>query len=239
MNYSAFTYAHNCIAGGYPIREAIRAVKPFVSEVVAVDCDSTDGTRDVLESLGCKVLRSRWGRRADGVMSDAMDMHINCMFDNVIFFEADEVWSDGLIRRVVENGITDALVYRVQVEQNFQRLRWGPHLVHRVFKRGRVRKNGHTTDMHPSVVEIIPPEYGYIWDCTYCFRDNWVQRVKQNAELWDEAPQRLRRTPLHFLAPPKAMDFESFMAEKHWTDRASPFDLPEVLKPLVGVTKYA
>ena len=93
--------------------------------------------------------------------------------------------------------------------------------------------------MHPSIMEAISPEHGYIWDCTYCFRDNWVQRATQNAELWGETPQMLRRTPLHFLSPPKAMDWESFMAEKHWTDRASPFDLPEVLKPLVGVVKYA
>ena len=51
MKVSGFTFVHNALAGGYPVAEAIAAVKPHVDEVVAVDMGSDDGTREVLDRL--------------------------------------------------------------------------------------------------------------------------------------------------------------------------------------------
>lgn len=242
MIYSGFTFVHNALVGGYPIREAVKAVQPFVSEVVAVDMGSTDGTREVLESLGCRVIDGKWGTKAEQTLKKAHALHTECKHENIIHFEADEVWDDFLITHIIWRRLKSAIVHRIQVEQNFQRIRWAAHQVHRVFQRGTVTKamdRGHTTDQHDEVQTILSPEYGVIWDCSYVFRDNHVERMKQNATLWNgEEPQYLRRTPQHFLEKPFADNLEKFLAEPQWTWKTSPFRLPDVLKPLVGKTRY-
>ena len=65
MMISGFTFVHNGIEGGYPFMEAVRAVQPFVDEVVAVDAESTDGTREALARLPfVRVVDGPWGREA-------------------------------------------------------------------------------------------------------------------------------------------------------------------------------
>lgn len=241
MKYSGFTFVHNAFTGGYPIREAIGAVAPYVDEVVAVDMQSTDGTRKLLENLGCRIIDGEWGTKAEGTLQKNHGLHVDCRHDNIIHFEADEVWDDLLLDYAVLEETKNALCYRVQVEQNFQRMRWAHHKVHRIFQRGKATKDmnrGHTTVEHDTVGWCIPPDFGLIWDCTYCFRDNWKGRAEQNAKLWGEEPQYKRCTPEHFLYPPMVDDVEAFLCEEHWKFRASPFQLPHVLRPLVGKTKY-
>jgi hypothetical protein len=123
---SGFTFVHNAIDSGYPIVEAIRAVQPYVDEVCVVDMQSTDNTRQVLEKLSVKIIDDYWGN------------------------EAGETLRQALIKYIVElikYDHTDISVHRLQLEQNFQRCRWYPEPVHRVFSRlSHTRKEGHTTD---------------------------------------------------------------------------------------------
>jgi len=42
MKVSGFTFGHNLVEGGYPLVEALLSVYPYVSEMVAVDIESTD-----------------------------------------------------------------------------------------------------------------------------------------------------------------------------------------------------
>lgn len=244
MKISGFTFLHNYSAG-YPIREAVKAIGNYCDEVVAVDMQSTDGTRAVLESLGCRIIDGEWGTKAEMTLCKAHALHTECRHDQILHFEADEIWDDRLVYAAVtmaSNGFPSLAVHRLQVEQNFQRVRWYPELVHRVFRKGQATKDparGHTTKEHESAVPI-GPEHGFLWDVTNCFRDQFVARAVQNSELWEQEPN-FKRVPIHSHMPVKQMSEEeiaAFLAEPHWTWKETPLAIPEILRPLLGVTCY-
>lgn len=242
MMISGFTFVHNALTAGYPIVEAVRAVQPYVDEAVAVDCESTDGTRELLQRLGCRVIDGKWGNEAGKTLRAAHAIYTECHGDSVVHFEADEVFSDSLIRRIVElieGGATDLAVYRLQLEQGFQRCRWYPEPVHRVWNRlQKTIKVGHTTDRAPQA-QIIEPDYGFLWDITNCFKGQWFQRIINQGELWNEEP-KCRMVPIHASQPFEIDDWtaQQRLNDPHWTWKVTPFDIPEILRPLVGKTRY-
>jgi len=257
---SGFTFIHNAIKAGIPIRESINAVLPYVDEMVVIDAESNDGTRELLEQMGseqavCKkykitntpvrIIDAKWGTDGGETLKRLHAMNVECEGDTIVHFEADEVYDEGLLDNLLlhdEDIIHNYSFYRLQVEQNFQRIRWYPELVHRIFPRGTVEKVGHTTN---SSGTIIDPSHGFIWDVTNCFRDNWVDRVEQQAELRKdtETPYpNLMRVPLHFTQRFDLVDIhhgiKDSLKEDHWTWTETPLNIPDILKPLVGKTKY-
>jgi hypothetical protein len=258
MTTSGFTFIHNAIESGYPIVEAIRTVQPYVDEIVVVDMQSTDGTRKLLEELATihiydnpgrnrtiplKIIDGSWGNQAGETLRQAHSRYRQCNGDIIIHFEADEVYDPKLLENIIhliKCGVEDVAVHRLQLEQNFQRCRWYPEPVHRVFPRlAHTRKDGHTTDRH-SQATILGPECGYLWDITNCFRDNWMNRVEKQAELRNEEPRYLM-TPIHCVLPAEISEVEAqrwIYGGRHWEWQNTPFAIPEVLKPLVGMVKY-
>lgn len=239
---SGFTFGHNCISGGIPFVEAISAVRPYVDEVIAVDMQSTDGTREVLTKLCERVLFSPWNGR--DTTPNAFLKHVECKGETIIFFEADEVYSDNLLKEIqwyLGRGHNNLAVYRIQLEQNFQRCREYPVPVHRIFPRG-----GGTYRIHPTIfprdsrtpVEIIPQEAGMLYDCSNIFRDNWLQRKQTQSEIW--GPPRHLMVSGHFTEPNEISEEEELarLNEPHWLCTSSPFILPKILLPLIGKVKY-
>lgn len=245
MRISGFTFIHNAIEGGYPIVEVIQALQPFTQEIVIVDAQSTDGTRQILERMAAKmgnhlrILDGPWGDQAGQTLAALHAMHTACDGDIIIHAEGDEVWDGMLLAEVVKRikaSQHDIAVHRIQVEQNFQRCRWYPWPVHRVFPKGTVRKVGETTDRRYDAL-VLGPEHGYLWDVTNCFRDNWMGRVRNQAELW-HGEASYKAVPLHFAEGIEVVDTGTFLNQEHWFRKRSPFDLPGPLKRLVGMTKY-
>jgi hypothetical protein len=139
----------------------------------------------------------------------------------------------------IHSGTDDIAVYRIQLEQNFQRCRWYPELVHRIWAReSNTRKEGHTTNRHNEAF-ALSPDAGYLWDITNCFRDNWFNRVNKQAELRGEEPSYLM-VGEHCTLPGKINEREAKLRlnERHWKWNSTPFNIPEILKPLVGMVKY-
>lgn len=241
-NISGFSYVHNALDGGYPIVEVVRAIEPFVDEFVVVDADSTDDTRKILSELGVTVISAPWGGMAGETLRRLHSMHADiCKYDIIIHAEADEVWEHGLLVNTVKllrdhAELTDYGAFRIQVEQNFQRIREYPTPVHRVYKRGSVIKDGRSTNRH-NEAHIMPQQLGMIWDVTNCFRDCWENRVKQNAELWGEEEQ-YRRVPRHFVEDHKITNIAAFLKQDHWTFTHTPIRVPPPLLKLVGQTRY-
>lgn len=239
MFLSGFTFVYNAIEGGYPIVEAIAAVRPYVSEIVAVDCQSTDGTREILEKVCDWVIAGPpWeGRDAS---RRAYDYHRNCHGDVIIFFEADEVYSDKLLKSVtksIKSGILYIGVHRIQIGQNFQRVREYPTPCYRIFPKGDGNYQNHPMAC-PEGVTILLPESGLLWDCSNCFRDNWLTR-KANQSL-SFGPSRHLLTARHFTEPnevDEATELER-LKEPHWEWTTTPLDIPKILRPLVGKTRY-
>ena len=247
MSISGFTFIHNAIAAGIPVFEAIIAVKPYVDEIVVVDMESDDGTTELLHKFGCKVIDGKWGSLAGKTLSDAHALHEKCSGDTIVHFEADEVFDDKLIREVrktINQGESQILVPRIQLEQNFQKMRWGPIWVHRVFKKGTVQKYGESTVQHKSGAVYPKLNFGYLWDITNNFRNNWIRRLEQQAELWNlsDALTEFQAVPLHSFDC-KAMTItasnrEDFFNQHHWWSTQSPYNIPLSLRKWMGITEY-
>lgn len=247
MKLSGFTFVHNALEGGYPIREAIAAVQPFVDDILIVDMQSTDGTDKFLEDLKhngdyrLTVLNSPWvmnkGREP---LHNAFKKHVYCNHDTIVFFEADEVFDNSLLEavtRITIKGVQDIAVHRLQIERNFQRCRWYPIPVHRIIRKGSNSYLNHPTEIEKNIF-TIGTEHGFLWDCTNCFRDNWRDRQRNQAELW--GPSRNLMVPLHFTESfeLERKEFYNQFSGDEWKWTRSPFDIPDVLKHLVGKTKY-
>lgn len=239
MKISGFTFGHDCLRGGYPVAEAIAAVRPFVDEVVAVDMESTDGTRAVLERLCDHVLDSPW-RTDRKPMDVAFLKHVQCAGDAILLFEADEVFAPSLAKAVVglaKAGHRDLRVWRLQVAQNGQRLPWAPHPVHRLFPKGLGTYLDNPV-VAPDSIPVVSAEHGYLWDVTMWFRDCYWDRRRAHSEAWGSQRNVLARE--HFLQSAEVSDRElaEILAAPHWAATESPFALPDLVKGLVGMTTY-
>ena len=166
-------------------------------------------------------------------------MHTLCKGDIIVHFEADEVFEKRILLSAIHeyDHFEYKAFWRLQVEQNFQRIRWYPELVTRVFPKGKATKEGHTIKETEYTVAI---PFGFLWDVTNCFRDQWIARCEQQARLWGTEP-KYRMVGLHANSGLEELtreQAEERLKEPHWTWTSSPLDLPDILKPLVGVTKY-
>lgn len=239
---SAFSFGYNLIEGGYPFIEAIEAVKNHVDDVYFVDCQSTDETRKVLEKLGVNILEGEWGNKAGDTLRKAHFLYKKCAGEIIVHFEADEVYDDSLISQIrlfIEKEHYDISVKRIQVEQNFQRVRWWPHFVHRVFPKDKYTlKDGNSTNRKDSPDMLYINSGGYLWDCTNCFRDNWLSRIDNQTKLWGNSNYLI--APEHINEKNTLDRFETIQRLKDplWECQQTPLKIPKRLENLVGMIKY-
>jgi len=216
--------------------QAVEAIRSYVDEVVAVDCQSTDDTRRVLQATCHKVIDGpAWEGR--DIQHQVFELHRQCEGDTIILFEADEVYDESLLSEIhwaIEKGHTDIGVYRIQIEQNFQRIRCYPEPVYRVFPKGGGNYQNHPTQCLDSTY-VLPPTAGYLWDCSNCFKYNWATRTINQAKVWGNPHTYV--VARHFVEP--NIMSEDFFSQPHWGFTSTPLAIPTVLKPLLGMAKYS
>lgn len=235
MKISAFTFGFDLITGGFPFVEAVAALRPYVDEVLAVDCQSTDDTRRVLQAVCNRVIDGpAWAGR--DIQHQVFELHQECAGNVIILFEADEVYDDNLLSEILwalEKGHTDIGVYRIQCEQNFQRIREYPTPCYRVFPKGGGYYHKHPTRC-PAGVYVLPPTAGYLWDCSNNFPENWVTRKLNQSKVWGEPHSYA--VAKHFAEPNQIGN--DFFQQPHWGFTETPLNIPAVLRPLLGRQRY-
>lgn len=258
MKNSIFTFTYNAISQGYPVIECLYNLLPIGHEIVIVDCGSTDGTKELLESLtsnpNIHIYHDGWemGNGGRNYRKSASKCHSLCKYDTIIFAEADEVWPEHLVQATeleLKNGINNMVFSRYQITQNFQRVFWYPEkgqYVYRIFPRNSSIMQGSENDIFIQDSEDtrkakFNPHFGHIIDCRNNFRDNYITREDTSKVIWNETNRKTYR-----LAPAHASynweiskeELIKELADERWTWNHSIFDLPQILKFHVGRTKY-
>jgi hypothetical protein len=236
MTISGFTFAYNAISGGMPIVESVAVVRTYTDEVIAVDCQSTDDTRRVLSLICDKVIDGpKWEGR--DIQHQVFELHKEyCRGDTIILFEADEVYDDSLLGEIwiaLEMGQRDIGIHRIQIEQNFQRVREYPTPCYRVFPKGGGYYHKHPTYC-PDNVYVLPPSAGLLWDCSNCFKDNWLTRQENQAKVW--GPAHNLAVAKHFAEPNRLTG--DLLEQPHWDFTDTPLKIPEILRKHLGKRGY-
>lgn len=264
MSYpvSACFFIRNAIMGAFCPFESLASVLPLVEEVLILDLISTDGTWELLQEIAqanpkIELHRRPWPKVDAGVFADlANDLIAMCKYPNVWYFQADEVPHENLLRKIKERFDReefDLAFWRIQYGENFQKVRWFPHLVHRVGPKDNFVFVGDGMTSNRTYDAKICSDYGGEWfpkwgalgeegikpytdqmvlDVSQLggFRDNIIDRRKLHAPFWHEEPV-LEGLPVSRWA-------EKALNNPNWTKTESPFNIPGVMKDHVGRLRY-
>jgi glycosyltransferase involved in cell wall biosynthesis len=98
MKVSGFTFVRNAVDLGYPVVEAITSILPLCDEFVVATGDSTDGTTELLRSIGSPKLRlieTAWDPALfvrGAIFAQQTDVALAaCSGDWAFYIQADEV----------------------------------------------------------------------------------------------------------------------------------------------------
>jgi hypothetical protein len=114
MKVSGFTFIRNAVQYDYPIVEAIQSILPLCDEVVVAVGNCTDGTEELIQSIGSgkiKIIHTVWdeglrdGGRVLAIETDKAFRAIAQDADWAFYIQGDEVLPEQYIE-VVREGLT-------------------------------------------------------------------------------------------------------------------------------------
>lgn len=262
MSYqlSACVFIRDTFTGAFCLFESMASVLHLVDEIIVMDLGSTDGTYETLAEIAganpkVKLVRGQWPEIDAGAFATlANDLVGLCANQRVLYLQADEIWHEhllGLMEQRFEAGLVDLAFWRIQYRDNFQKVKWFPHLVHRVGTKDRLNfvGDGMSTDRTwdapicsnfdgswfprwGSMPSAELPVHEMITDVSLVggFRDNIVERRALHAPFWHEEPT--------IEGLPASEWQRQAAANPDWTKAESPFNLPRIMRGLVGMTRY-
>lgn len=267
---SACCFIRNTYTGAFCIFESMAQFLPLCQEMIILDLGSDDGTLEILTDIArlnpkVKLVSGSFTFTDANVFATlANDLIAMCQHDNVIYWQADEIWHENLIqimRQKFEQGQFDLSFWRIQYRDNFQRVKWFPHLVHRVGIRGtdlnegknNFEFNGDGMNTTRSWDARICSNYGGemfpLWgdlghDGIKPYVNEMITDVSLVGGFRDNIPERRRmHAPFWHEEPTiegklEALWYAEALNNPDWTKPDSPYNLPAILRWHVGRVKY-
>jgi len=263
VKVSGCSFISNCFRGAFCMFESMATVLPYVDDYTVLDLGSSDGTLHYLERIAdvnpkVTLLRGEFPQDKDAgnFAKLANDVIAMCPNKVVWYHQADEIWHEDLAPLILGNMTveqSDMAFWRIQYRDNFQKVKWFPHIVHRVGEKGKFNfvGDGMNTDryMEPPIISDYDGGYFTKWgemgegaikpfisqmvlDVSLVggFRDNIIDRRALHAPFWHEPPTIEGK-------PADQWRIEAEMDE-NWTKKKTPFDLPGIMRWHVGRTRY-
>lgn len=258
--------------------ESMAQLMPFADEFFVMDMGSTDGTFEILKDLASsnkkiRLEQSDWPVNPVTGVVDAGSFAVipnqmipECKNDLVWYYQADEIWHDNLLeilRKRFEdfdlNGFKGFSFWRYQLRENFQRIKWFPHIIHRIDVKERFNftGDGMNTDRTNDAEMVSHFDNGFFmkWSDTYKdyphllpthemildissiggFLENIVMKRSHHAPHWREGADVIPIDgQFHNLANWHAEQLRN----PNWTRTSTPYEIPEVMKLHLGKTEY-
>jgi glycosyltransferase involved in cell wall biosynthesis len=248
------------------------SLMPFADEYVVMDCGSTDGSLEVLQSLASKNPRIRIVHSSfdiPGVGPDASifairanDVIAECKNDLVLYHQSDEIFHEDLLDamrcqlELLNDGIPEGWkgmnFWRLQLRDNLQKISWYPHPVNRLDLKARMNHvgDGMNTDRPWDPPFVGGYDGGATWDASYrhdppslplnhmildigrkgMFLENIYNKSLLHSKYWREEPCV------------EGMPADAWVAKERlnidWQKKFSPFDIPKIIRGLLGETSY-
>lgn len=137
LNVCGTTFISNAFRGGFCIFESMATVLSVVDEFHVVDFGSVDGTLEILREIANKNKRIHIHQRAwtktndSSTFADAANECCNiCPTENVLFYQADEVFHENLMSKIKEkyqNNEYSLNFERIQLSHGMHVVKWLPH----------------------------------------------------------------------------------------------------------------
>ena len=264
---SCTTFIKNNQVGGFALWESMATMLALpIEEFVVLDLGSDDGTLEYLREIATNNSRVRLERGewplVDGkvdahsfalVMNQAIDL---CKTEVVIPYQADEVFAPKLLDMTVEHWEQEKYFlsyWRFQIQENFQKCRWFPHLICRCFEKGKESFCGDGMNIEHVWDATLVSTWNGGWfqrwgeeyrdrphelptdemvnDCHANFSKNMTSWKKLHAPFWAESGESVDGIPCE--------EFDRRAAENPLLSLiTSPYWLPPILRGCVGMGQY-
>jgi hypothetical protein len=277
---SVCCFIRDTYVGAFCLFESMANLMPLADEFIVYDLGSTDGTLEELKNLASinKKIRiiegkffkddmERLEQREKLFAQRANEVISMCRNNLVLYYQADEIWHQDLIEVLKRELHTLALgikpnwpgfsFLRYQLQENFQKIKWWPHLVNRLDLKSRMNYigDGMGTDRtfdaklvcdYPncdwekmfSNAPMNMPLHQMILDVSMTggFLNNIPTRRSLHAPLWNEDPNILYGVEGGSVNIHEWIDKQRH--NPNWIKTESPFDIPQIMRYHVGKLNY-
>lgn len=266
-NLSGCVFIKDTFKGAFCLFESMHQLLPLCDEFIVMDLGSTDGTLEALKEIETynskvRIVHSTLYEQDAAIFAKlANDVIAECSYDNVLYYQADEIWHENLVeltKKALDTGERDLSFWRVQLRYNFQKIKWFPHPVHRIAPRENFRfvNDGMNTErtFSAKMVSDFGMETFMQWSDRYKHKptelplDNMILDVSLTGAFIDNIPDR-RRMHLPFWGEADVMPvdegalsvddwYNEHKTNPLWDRKETKFDIPEIMKFHLGQREY-